>query len=67
LDGTNADDLHDHRPGARAAVEQGVVSPLAILGFTKAEIRLRSRERGIPTWSQPSSPCLASRIRMARR
>jgi len=62
LDGTNADDLHEHRPGAQAAREQGVRSPLAELGFAKAEIRLLSRERGIPTWSQPASPCLSSRI-----
>lgn len=62
VDGTNADDLSDHRPGARAAAEQGVRSPLAELGFTKAEIRILSRDRGLPTWSQPSSPCLASRI-----
>lgn len=62
VDGTNADDLTDHRPGARAAAEQGVRSPLAELGFTKAEIRELSRARGLPTWAQPSSPCLASRI-----
>ncbi|HEY0970605.1 MAG TPA: ATP-dependent sacrificial sulfur transferase LarE [Gemmatimonadales bacterium] len=62
LDGTNAEDLHGHRPGSRAATEQGVASPLAELGFTKDEIRLMSRERGLPTWSQPASPCLASRI-----
>jgi uncharacterized protein len=62
LDGTNADDLGDHRPGAVAGSHHGVLSPLAILGFTKAEIRERSRVRGIPTWEQPSSPCLASRI-----
>jgi len=62
VDGTNADDLHGHRPGKGAAVEQGVCSPLAELGFTKDEIRERSRARGIPTWSQPSSPCLASRL-----
>ena len=62
IDGTNADDLAGHRPGKLAAAEQGVESPLAILGFTKDEIRVLSQERGIPTWSQPSSPCLASRI-----
>lgn len=62
IDGTNADDLGDHRPGARAAAERGIESPLAELGFTKAAIRELSRARGIPTWSQPSSPCLASRI-----
>lgn len=62
VDGTNADDLHAHRPGKDAAAERGVRSPLAELGFTKDEIRTLSRERDIPTWSQPSSPCLASRI-----
>lgn len=62
IDGTNADDLAGHRPGKLAAAEQGVESPLAILGFTKDEIRALSQGRGIPTWSQPSSPCLASRI-----
>jgi uncharacterized protein len=62
VDGTNADDLSDHRPGARAAAEHGVRSPLAELGFSKAAIRRLSRERGIPTWSQPASPCLSSRI-----
>ncbi|HLA89602.1 MAG TPA: ATP-dependent sacrificial sulfur transferase LarE [Gemmatimonadaceae bacterium] len=62
VDGTNADDLAGHRPGRRAAAEHGVASPLAELGFTKAEIRERSRARGIPTWSEPSSPCLSSRI-----
>jgi len=61
-DGTNADDLRGHRPGAQAARERGVVSPLADFGFTKAEIRARSRARGLPTWQQPSSPCLSSRI-----
>ena len=62
IDGTNADDGRGHRPGKGAAAEQGVRSPLAELGFTKDEIRELSRARGIPTWSQPSSPCLASRL-----
>jgi uncharacterized protein len=62
VDGTNADDLGDHRPGAQAAREQGVRSPLAELGFTKAEIRAASRTRDIPTWDQPASPCLSSRL-----
>jgi pyridinium-3,5-biscarboxylic acid mononucleotide sulfurtransferase len=62
VDGTNADDLTDHRPGSLAARERGVESPLAELGFTKSEIRALSQARGIPTWSQPSSPCLSSRI-----
>jgi uncharacterized protein len=62
VDGTNADDLRDHRPGALAAREAGVHSPLADLGFTKDEIRTLSRARGLPTADQPSSPCLSSRI-----
>jgi uncharacterized protein len=62
VDGTNADDLGDHRPGRQAAVERGVRSPLAELGFTKADIRALSRARDIPTWAQPSSPCLSSRL-----
>jgi uncharacterized protein len=62
LDGTNADDLRDYRPGGAAGAERGVLSPLAIVGLTKGEIRERSRIRGIPTWEQPSSPCLASRL-----
>ena len=62
IDGTNADDLGDYRPGAAAAREHGVASPLAELGFTKDEIRALSRRRGVPTWARPSSPCLSSRI-----
>jgi uncharacterized protein len=62
VDGTNADDLGEHRPGAAAGKEHDVASPLANVGLTKAEIRERSQARGIPTWNQPSAPCLASRI-----
>jgi pyridinium-3,5-biscarboxylic acid mononucleotide sulfurtransferase len=62
VDGTNADDLGEYRPGAQAASEMGVESPLALVGLTKPEIRALSRERGLATWSQPSAPCLASRI-----
>jgi uncharacterized protein len=62
VDGTNADDLSDHRPGARAAAEHDVRSPLAELGFSKSVIRRLSRARGIQTWTQPASPCLSSRI-----
>lgn len=61
-DGTNADDLRDYRPGAQAAREHGVVSPLAVFELSKADIRARSRARGLSTWRQPSSPCLSSRI-----
>jgi len=62
VDGTNADDLGEHRPGAAAGRERGVASPLVHAGLTKGDIRERSRARGIPTWNQPSAPCLASRI-----
>lgn len=62
IDGSNADDLGDYRPGTRAASEWAVSSPLASLGFTKRDIRALSRQRGIPTWRQPSAPCLSSRI-----
>ena len=62
LDGTNADDLGDWRPGAAAGEAHGVESPLALLGFAKAEIRLLSAERGLPTAELPSAPCLASRL-----
>lgn len=62
VDGTNADDLHDYRPGAKAAQEQGVASPLADVGLTKDEIRARTRARGLSWWDRPASPCLASRL-----
>ena len=62
VDGTNADDQHDYRPGGRAAIEQGISSPLAEVGMTKAEIRERTRARGWPWWDRPASPCLASRL-----
>jgi len=62
VDGTNADDLSDWRPGGAAGREHGVRSPLADAGLGKAEIRALSRRRGLPTWSQPSSPCLSSRL-----
>lgn len=62
VDGTNADDLADYRPGAQAARERAIESPLADMGFTKNDIRASSRLLGIPTWQQPSSPCLSSRL-----
>jgi uncharacterized protein len=61
-DGTNADDVGDWRPGAAAAREQGVQSPLALFEFSKDDIRILSRARGLATSAQPSSPCLSSRI-----
>lgn len=62
IDGTNADDLGEHRPGLRAAVEQAVRSPLAELGWTKQDVRNAARGLGIPTWSAPAAPCLSSRV-----
>ena len=62
IDGTNADDLGEHRPGMRAGREQGVRSPLAELGWTKAEIRVAARELAIPIWDAPAAPCLSSRV-----
>jgi uncharacterized protein len=62
VDGTNADDLGEHRPGLRAAEERRVRSPLAELGWTKAAVREASRTLGLPTWDAPASPCLSSRI-----
>ncbi|HZN99547.1 MAG TPA: ATP-dependent sacrificial sulfur transferase LarE [Gemmatimonadales bacterium] len=62
IDGTNADDLGDHRPGLRASREQAVRSPLAELGWSKADVRMAARQLGIPTWNAPASPCLSSRV-----
>ncbi|MGD9932775.1 MAG: ATP-dependent sacrificial sulfur transferase LarE [Dehalococcoidia bacterium] len=62
LDGTNADDVGDWRPGRKAAELHGVRSPLLEAGFTKAEIREASQRLGLPTWDKPAMACLASRI-----
>lgn len=62
LDGSNADDAVDYRPGHQAARERQVVSPLMDVGISKEEIRERSREWGLPTWDLPAMPCLSSRI-----
>jgi uncharacterized protein len=62
LDGTNADDTGTYRPGIKALGEMGVVSPLARLGLTKAEVRGLARAIGLPNWERPSSPCLATRF-----
>jgi len=61
-DGTNADDLGDWRPGRQAARERGVRSPFVECLMTKQEIRELSRRAGLPTWDQPASACLSSRI-----
>ncbi len=62
LDGTNADDAADWRPGKRAAKEEGVHSPLLDAGLGKNEIRELSRSLGLPTWDKPATPCLSSRF-----
>jgi pyridinium-3,5-biscarboxylic acid mononucleotide sulfurtransferase len=62
VDGLNLDDLHDYRPGIRAATELNVRHPLVEAQLTKAEIRELSRSLGLPTWNRPASPCLSSRF-----
>lgn len=62
LDGSNADDIGDYRPGSKAAREKAVRSPLQECGFTKADIREASRALGLPTADKPSFACLASRF-----
>ncbi|MBN1193347.1 MAG: ATP-dependent sacrificial sulfur transferase LarE [Coriobacteriia bacterium] len=62
LDGTNASDSSEHRPGRKAAAEFGVVSPLLEVGLHKDEIRELSALLGLPTWDKPSGACLATRI-----
>jgi pyridinium-3,5-biscarboxylic acid mononucleotide sulfurtransferase len=62
VDGNNADDRGDYRPGRQAAREFGVRSPLDEVNLTKQEIRELSRRAGIPIWDEPASACLSSRI-----
>ena len=62
MDGTNADDVGDHRPGMAAAEQHGVRSPLLEAGLGKREVRELSRLAGLPTWDKPASACLASRV-----
>jgi uncharacterized protein len=61
-DGTNADDLGEHRPGRRAGIEGGVRSPLAEAGMDKRAVRAAARALGLPNWDSPAAPCLASRL-----
>jgi uncharacterized protein len=61
-DGTSASDLGEHRPGLRAAAEEGILHPLAEAGLTKEDIRAIARRRGHGFWNRPSAACLASRI-----
>jgi pyridinium-3,5-biscarboxylic acid mononucleotide sulfurtransferase len=62
VDGTNLDDLKDHRPGLKAAEEWGIRHPLVEAEMTKDDIRRYSRALNLPTWDKPSSPCLSSRF-----
>jgi uncharacterized protein len=62
VDGTNLDDLKDHRPGLQAAKQWRVRHPLVEVEMTKSDIRRYSHELDLPTWNKPSSPCLSSRF-----
>jgi uncharacterized protein len=62
VDGANADDEGDYRPGRKAARELGVVSPLSLAGVTKEEVRGLARHLGLPTWDKPALACLSSRF-----
>jgi len=67
LDGTNADDINDWRPGIKALKEFGIISPLFEAGLTKNEIRELSHLLNLKTWDKPSTPCLASRFPYGHR
>lgn len=62
LDGTNADDMGEFRPGQKAAVRHGIRSPLRETGLTKNEVRKMAKELNLPNWDKPSAACLSSRI-----
>jgi len=62
VEGSNADDVHDYRPGMQALAELNILSPLRESGLTKQEIRQFSHEWGLPTWNKPSLACLATRF-----
>ena len=62
VEGSNADDLNDYRPGRRAVAETGAISPLQELGFRKSEIRSLAKALDLSVWDRPSAPCLATRF-----
>jgi uncharacterized protein len=62
VDGVNADDLQDYRPGIQAAKERGARSPLAEVGITKLEVRQLAKHLELPWWDKPAQPCLSSRF-----
>ena len=67
IDGVNADDLQDYRPGIQAAKERGARSPLAEVGISKLEVRELSKLLGLPWWNKPAQPCLSSRFPYGER
>ena len=67
IEGSNEDDKGDYRPGFLAIQELGILSPLQVVGLSKAEIRTLSKELGLPTWEKPSFACLATRIPYGER
>ena len=67
VDGSNFEDIDDHRPGMQAAAELGVRSPLKEVKLTKADIRELSRKLGLPTWDKPSFACLSSRFPLRKQ
>jgi uncharacterized protein len=67
IDGTNADDSNDYRPGEKAIHELGVISPLKKYGITKEEIRILSQDRGLISWNANSEACLATRLATGMR
>ncbi len=67
IDGTNADDLNGHRPGAAALYEKGIRRPLADAGISKSEVRELSKLLGLPNFDKPSMPCLSSRVEYGQR
>lgn len=67
VEGSNADDLDDYRPGRRAVSEIGAVSPLQELGFTKNQIRSLAKAMDLSVWDRPSAPCLATRFPYGRQ
>jgi pyridinium-3,5-biscarboxylic acid mononucleotide sulfurtransferase len=62
IDGTNADDAGEHRPGMRAGAEHQIRSPLLDLGWTKTRVRQAAEQLAIPVWDAPAAPCLSSRV-----
>ena len=62
VDGVNAEDLRDYRPGIQAAKERGARSPLAEVGMSKFEVRQLAKDLDLPWWDKPAQPCLSSRF-----